>query len=548
MMSDRSLLDTIRRRILEAMFFMLRYETEFTPCTGITAVTKQERRNFLRGIMIAPWCSLLPRSAEHLRNGKVRPIGWSFLVEGHTCNVLATDDEFAPILFLDIEGRFRGTTTPYDGDLRLDTLYYGLAAAKVISDAGSPHQFVWGADWESVPALLLSADDHLTALTIHNSLDECLEKEAAAFGETFRALWEHRPGTGEARTALEVGMPVVDVLTTVNRGFSHGIQNEILQQEIMLNHVRQLVQRVVGINNGPFASLSEDLVALGNEISLDLASGTTKLLAIKAEARAGLPKEIFALAQEKVIVVSMGRRVAQKQHDLLVESLRLILRDDREFPVLAVFATVHGDTGSEARLERIKKLQEEFPRNVICLDGVLPYYGSLMAAADYNAMSSIFEPHGGAYESTVIPIASAVDGLAEQICARDAVGHAADMNRIWHGLHEPPTGFLFSGRSAGDESSVVHDLRELINISPSPDNTLFRRMRDALTDVLRKAIRLRLDQPDEYARLVAAAVKRQQGSSWLVNLGGILALVEQARADRSRRFGVATFSKVRTAA
>jgi hypothetical protein len=44
------------------------------------------------------------------------------------------------------------------------------------------------------------------------------------------------------------------------------------------------------------------------------------------------------------------------------------------------------------------------------------------------------------------------------------------------------------------------------------------------------------------------SAKPNAGSSWLVNLSGILALVEQARADRSRRFGVATFSKARTAA
>ena len=37
-------------------FYLLRWETEFTPCTGITAVTRQERRYFgSRGVMIAPW-------------------------------------------------------------------------------------------------------------------------------------------------------------------------------------------------------------------------------------------------------------------------------------------------------------------------------------------------------------------------------------------------------------------------------------------------------------------------------------------------------------
>ena len=31
---------SLLQKIGSAQFFMLRYETEFTPCTGITAVTK----------------------------------------------------------------------------------------------------------------------------------------------------------------------------------------------------------------------------------------------------------------------------------------------------------------------------------------------------------------------------------------------------------------------------------------------------------------------------------------------------------------------------
>ena len=96
----------IRARFAKATFVMLRYETEFTPCTGITAVTKQERRSFAEGIMIAPWCPLLTRerpSDDPIENGKVAATGWSFsignAISSAVCTVFITTDEWVPILY-----------------------------------------------------------------------------------------------------------------------------------------------------------------------------------------------------------------------------------------------------------------------------------------------------------------------------------------------------------------------------------------------------------------------------------------------------------------
>ncbi len=123
-------------------------------------------------------------------------------------------------------------------------------------------------------------------------------------------------------------------------------------------------------------------------------------------------------------MVSMGRRVAQKQHDLLVESTRMLLRNDPDLPLFVYFATTPGDPGSAARQQRIAELQAEFPRNTAFVDGRISNFEALMQAADYNCMPSLYEPHGGAYEGTVVPIARAVDGLAEQICAWKPRGRA----------------------------------------------------------------------------------------------------------------------------
>jgi len=604
----------IQQKITGAEFAMLRYETEFTPCTGITAVTRQERRHFSRGVMISPWCSCLKREKSEddpLQNGKVRETGWEFDVCGIPCKVLAATDGFAPIIFLDVQGRFRGLESPYDtppeppnrdslATLKMDTLYFGLAVRELLREAAVPRTaFIWGADWETVPALLLVRDEHNISLTLHNTFDECLEKEAVAFGTVYTAF--RTPSSDQpARTALQIGLEIADVVTTVNKGFAEGMGTEELQTKVMAEHLQDLIRDkgVVGIDNAAFTDLSEGLPELSKLLSNNFEAGRKQLFEFKRERvkrlqrklrdlhdskieiihklqreiqqlsdikgeeervkelkqkfsreegkrriigrlqrLLGIKKENQETAEEipecvadKAIVVSMGRRVSQKQHDVFVECLREILTKVKDFPVLAVFATVHGDDStSPAILARIKALEAEFPSSVVCEDGRLDYYKELMAAADFNCMPSLYEPHGGAYEGTVIPIARAVDGLAEQICGYKPLGVAKSMNDRWHG-GEQPTGFLFREEATAGESTA-EQLKALLQ--GSPFSCVFRAMRDSLAAVLREAVDLRLKHEDEYARLVGAALKKQEGTSWEQNLKEMLELMEQARKARS---------------
>lgn len=528
--------DALLKRIGSAQFFMLRYETEFTPCTGITAVTKQERRSFKRGIMLAPWCPKLKREKpqdDPLTNGKVKSTDWRFKVNGLPCRVLVTTDEFTPILFLAIDGHFEGVETPYDiplPALREDTLWFGLAVDELLKQTASPQQFVWAADWETVPAMVLARDRHHVSLTLHNTFDECLVNEIKPFGKTFALFGTERKDDG-IKTALEIGMELADAVTTVNRGFAYGMRNEAIQSKVMAPHLQALMGRVVGINNASFARVSDSLLTLKQSLIEHPVDARKELFKAQAEARALLPKEISSQCADKVIIVSMGRRVAQKLHDVMVESTRQLLRKDKNLPIFVVFTTVHGDAGSPARLERMQTLAKEFPNNVACLDGRLQYFSEMMRAADYNCMPSLYEPHGGAYEGTVIPIARAIDGLAEQICALEPKGEAARMNALWHPANEAPGGLLF--REGGKPTAGrVKDLAALLSESPSPNNKLFKEMTAALSEALLQAVDLRVKQPEKYAELVLAAIEKQQGASWEVNLGGMLALIEEARLRR----------------
>lgn len=527
--------ESLIKQISKAQFFMLRYETEFTPCTGITAVTRQERRHFKHGVIIAPWCPNLRREKpEHdpLVNGNVKKTEWSFKVRGLNCQVLVSTDAHAPILFLGIEGRFNGFESPYDlplDVLHADTLWFGLAVEKLVKSIGNPDQFVWGGDWETVPALYRLRKEHLTALTLHNTFDECLANESRAFGNLYKVFTEIRKSTGTPKTALEIGLEFVDVATTVNRGFAWGLVNEPVQTRVMASHLQHLLGKVTGINNAAFSKLSDFTNEFKRLYVTDPEEGRSYLFEGQKAARANLPKEWREYTKNKVLVVSMGRRVSQKQHDMVVESTQQLLNKDKKFPLFVVFATMHGDDGSPARLERMQALQAEFPRNVACLDGRIPFYETLMQAADYNCMPSLYEPHGGAFEGTVIPIARAVDGLAEQICGLNPRGQAAVMNSRWHTFTEKPTGILFREAEAADQTQLTADLAELLSVSPSSNNDTFKAMQDSLSEALIEAVDLRMQDEEKYAETVLAAIEKQESTSWDDNLKGLLQLVKKVK-------------------
>src|SRR6185369_15947620 len=162
----------------------------------------------------------------------------------YLCEVFVTTDEFAPIVYLSVPGRFRGVETPYDtpaeapdhdgaATLRMDALVFGLAVDALLRDVGNARQFVWAADWETVPALWLVKDRHPTSLTLHNTFDECLAVQAWRFGARFAAFNGSSPRHHGYVTALELGIDSADVVTTVNRGFAFGMRNEPLLRDVM---------------------------------------------------------------------------------------------------------------------------------------------------------------------------------------------------------------------------------------------------------------------------------------------------------------------------
>jgi glycogen synthase len=504
-----------------ALFVLLRYETEHVPCTGVTAVTRQERRAFRGGVMIAPWHGDMSQASGALADRLVVDTGVVFALEawgGKRCRILASNDGHMPTLYLAVDGQFGGRRDPYDTpELKSDTLWFGLAVARLFelvraTEGDHVLRGIWasGADWLTVPTLHLLRRFHMTGvLTLHSVLDQCLRAEADAFGDCYAAF-------RSSRTALQIGMEEASVVTAVNQGFAMGLREDPVHREVLAKHLQPWVDRVIGVDNGPFAPLDRELDALRAQLRDDPAKGVERLCALKAQALQALPEELRRRAQGKLLFVSMGRRSAQKQHDVLVDCLRTLLHRDPSLPIFTVFATTVGGEGDAERLALMRELADAYPDHALCLDGRLDSFKQLLDAAVYNVMPSLFEPHGGAFGGLVVPVARAVDGLAAQISAFQPTGRAADINSRWH-AREQPNGLLFREEPLEDTERQSVEYQELLTRHPSPHNETFRRMSASLLEVIGRAIDVYADRPT-YVRLVAGALERQASWSWRENL------------------------------
>ena len=187
-------------------------------------------------------------------------------------------------------GGVSGHPTPYDtpGAAR-DTLIFGAAVSEFLPKVGATaRQFVWGADWQTVPALTRLRARHHTVLTLHNEFDAWLAREATEFGG---GLY---PQFGGQETALRIGLKAVDVATTVNRGYARGLRTEPIHTQIMAHHLQDLVSRIVPVENANFAPLRSHHRELESLLAKDLSAGLERIDDTRREARSALPEAIRA--------------------------------------------------------------------------------------------------------------------------------------------------------------------------------------------------------------------------------------------------------------
>ncbi len=326
----------LHRLFQNILFVGLRWESPYTPCTGITAVFKQERRLFAGpGLYLSPWCPEMEDAKKALAKGDVQPVpeaGFEIRVGDRATRVevlMANQPSLAPILYVSLPDdpeAFRGRQTPYDTPhVKRDTFLFALAVGRLLQELAE-RVFIWAADWQCVPAMARFHAKHVTCLHLHNLYDEYLADTA----------WDLRydgGGTFQNRSALKAGFATADVVATVSQGFAAGIRTELLHTAIFAPHLQDEAGRIDYVENANFVELSADLRELRKEMARDLAAGAKRLKAIKAEARAELPPEISKRLGKKTLLVSMGRAASQKQHCVVVEAASHLLTEDPIFPL-----------------------------------------------------------------------------------------------------------------------------------------------------------------------------------------------------------------------
>ena len=509
-----------------ATWIELSYETPLTPCTGITAVVRQQIEKFpAGGVIIAPFHGRLEATQAALGSGEIVDTGLrvtAFAPRAVPVQVLMhITKSGVVIVYLAAEGFFQGEPTPYDTPaIEADVLAFGACVdaffATVWTEELDCQQLPWvvGTDWLAVPALHRLRHRHVILLELHNVFDATVGPLASDYGDEyadFKLL---------GRTVLQVGLETSDVVTTVSDGFARGLARDPIHTRLLAQHLQTDMWRVVGIDNGPFLPSTADLRLLLAQAASDFEAGLRGLHERKAAARRKLP---FEVPEESVLLVVMGRRCAQKLHETAVEALAQLL--DKGLPIFAVFATTAGSPGHEQRLACIEALANRYPAQVRSFDGRLLFFDSLMAAADLNVMPSLWEPHGGAFSGTVLPLARAVDGLASQIVPLDGVGA--------HGTR--PSGFLFRECDIDDADQRDADLAALLSECPAPRNETFMRIAAALAAEIDHAVRLARDRPRLFAEMILGALEKQETWSWQQNFAAHEALAKHARAQRRQK-------------
>lgn len=524
--------------LANAVCLLLRWETaRITPCTGIQAVHANERQYFYGAPTIAPWQSQMSQAANAERSGEVRVVGTFELCEpGIDATVVVrktADPDAGVVLYLDVDGHFRGVMHPYDTPpeaLRMDSLVFGLAVQKLLELAQPAEAaWLWCADWETVPAGYLQLPVRRALLCIHNIYDQFLANEAMQFDDRFSEF------TKPDRTALRVALEQFSVVTCVSAGFKRGLLTEPIYQVNRAPHLQDVLPRIVPVSNANFYELSQVLRDIESTFRSDAGAAMEMIRAIQQKKRAVLPVPLRERLSDKCLILLMGRRDPQKQHDLCACAIRRLLKQGKCRDAFFVFATRSGGVGSDITQNAIRNLADDFPDNVFMTPELIDYFDALNQAATIVVMCSLVEPFGGAYAGLPLPLVRAVDGLAEQIVDQTSRGAAADINRLWHPCDARSSGFTFREDLSGiPETHIVPMLKELES-RPMSRNVLFKAIETSLADCIERASEVwRTDQSEFFDR-IRGALEIQSRRHWLANYAATRALVDHAaileRAD-----------------
>jgi glycogen synthase len=447
---------------------------------------------------------------------------------------------------------YAGVHHPYDlshDNLLRDALFFGAAAARALALLDPAAEWIaMMQDWEG-STIQLAVDNMNSGcrpfLTLHNSYDSGGVAPGALARVGIDPASCPGPASSSQASVLErVLMGNKEKVFTVSQLFAADLAMDVYQTKVMAPHLQELLkERLVGVDNGPFANLAVDEDILDQA----LAGHYGPLLDWKKERKAAAvaAMEIFAPSTERPVWGDLGQfkesdspwflmagrdDPRQKGYDVAALAIKRYLKSGG--PGHFLFFPIPGDEG-QVGLGFLKKLAALEPGRVL----VMPFIfreGFMMAlqGATFGVMPSLYEPFGMAnefYLNGTPGIGRATGGIIQQIVpwrkAKAFTPSVEKQVRNWYSSQQPPSGVLF--REPEDLPTEVADWREINEASYNatggyPDRLversrlpLVKKMADQLGMALKDGVSIYQDPP-VYASMLAQGVRQIQANfSWV---------------------------------
>jgi len=408
-------------------------------------------------------------------------------------------------------------TTKSNELLRTNALFYCKAVPHALNALGIKEDIICHLhEWQTA-LISLTAKEAMTSgmlkscgtvQTIHNSYDAQFSWEALAklLEKNRRKKVSSMPGDG--LSSYQIGLQLVDApITTVSSNFARELTADIIQTKHYAPHLQTILKSNIpfGINNGMFVDYSPSFPKREkhtiNEVRAIKLKNRQILLKIlstyKPKERFGMltfkSKTIMKLPDHIPIIVMTGRLdPLQKGYFVLLRAIEKFAEDEVKV-ILAPLPARKSD------LDYFYEVACKCNGNVT----VFPFrmhrgYQELQTGSTFGIMPSVYEPFGAAVEymaNGTVNIGRATGGLVDQI--------------------DKECGFLYK------EDSVFHTLKNVKAFVESSDlmqvrktNPWIQSMADNLYEVIKKAVDIYQNHPDDYCRLIINGFKKAQKFSW----------------------------------
>ena len=287
--------------------------------------------------------------------------------------------------------------------------FFNLAVIEFLDDLEAYPDVIHVHDWHSalIPMLLKQRKINIkTLLTIHNIEYQGVFTQQVLENLNVKTQYNFlRPGS---LNFLETGIHLADKLSTVSETYKDELAYEYYSKNLV-DAIQRRTRDFYGVLNG----VSEN-IGPKNDLEINKQYDLVNVFSAKPINKIDLQKKLGLTVNKDSFIIGMVTRIVeQKGFDIILPALREVLKNNLiQFVILG--------TGDEVYLEELKRLKDQFPKQVstnLSYDATNPNY--IYAGADLFLMPSRVEPCGLgqmiALKYGTIPLVRQTGGLNDTI-------------------------------------------------------------------------------------------------------------------------------------